>query len=206
MRLDDRGVAPAVARPAVKVAREVGASAYSRTARGLGDEGLVDSVRDVRRRDELGKEVGHVPEEILPLVFYLWFIVNLLPTKSAKSRFRCRYDRFRRKYARSGTKVRLVPLLPMHMRSVECPRSWIGLVRVPLLAYFSAFAWVGQSSWGAVEKYHPSTMAPSFASWLAGARGLGRQARATWTRGACTPHRPSVALFRGCVERTAFGA
>ena len=60
VRLDDSRVASAVARPAVEVAREVGAGAYSRTARALGDEGLVDSVRDVRRRDELGKEVGHV--------------------------------------------------------------------------------------------------------------------------------------------------
>ena len=123
-----------------------------------------------------------------------------------KSRFWCHCDRCRCRCARLGTNVRLIPLLPMHMRSVECPISWIELVRVPLLTYFSAFEWVVPRIWGAVGKHHPSTMAPSFASWLAGARGPGRQAGATWTRGACTPHRPSVALFRGCVERTAFGA
>ena len=43
VRLDDRGVAPAVARPAVEVAREVGAGAHSRTARALREEGLVDT-------------------------------------------------------------------------------------------------------------------------------------------------------------------
>ena len=123
-----------------------------------------------------------------------------------KSRFWCQYDHCRRKYARSGTKVRLLPLLPMHMRSVECPRSWIGSARVLLIAYFSAFAWVGQSSCGAVGRHQLSTMASSFASWLDGARGPGRQAGAIWTRGTCTPHWPSVALFRGCAERTALAA
>ena len=131
---------------------------------------------------------------------------TLFTPNRPKSRFRCHYDHCRREYARSGTKVRLVPLLPMHMRSVESPIAWIGSARVLLIAYFSAFAWVGQSSWGAVGRHQLSTMAPSFASWLAGARGPGRQAGAIWTRGPCTPHRPSVALFRGCVERTAFGA
>ena len=123
-----------------------------------------------------------------------------------KSRFWCHYDRCRRECARLGTKARLIPSILMHMRSIECPRSWSGPVRIFLTSHFSAFEWVGPCSWGAVGRHHPSTMAPSFASWLAGARGPGRQAGATWTRGACTPHRPSVALFRGCVERTAFGA
>ena len=53
----NRRIALAVACPAVEVAREVGAGAHSRTARALREEGLVDSVRDVRRRDQLGKEV-----------------------------------------------------------------------------------------------------------------------------------------------------
>ena len=67
-------IAPAVACPTVEVAREVGAGAHSRTARALREEGLVDSVRDVRRRDQLGKEVRHI---LALAVYNITYNINL---------------------------------------------------------------------------------------------------------------------------------
>ena len=60
--------------PTVEVAREVGAGAHSRTARALREEGLVDSVRDVRRRDQLGKEVRHI---LALAVYNITYNINL---------------------------------------------------------------------------------------------------------------------------------
>ena len=74
VRLNDRRIAPAVACPTVEVAREVGAGAHSRTARALREEGLVDSVRDVRRRDQLGKEVRHI---LALAVYNITYNINL---------------------------------------------------------------------------------------------------------------------------------
>ena len=74
VRLDDSRIAPAIARPTVEIPRKVGAGAHSRTARALREEGLVDSVRDVRRRDQLGKEVRHI---LALAVYNITYNINL---------------------------------------------------------------------------------------------------------------------------------